>query len=208
LYTLYARENAGSAAVEALLALLDVPHKLVAVPKTPEAKAPDWYYTINPRGEVPTLLLSDGTVMTESAAMMIYLADAHPAAGLAPPACTAARTQYLRWMIFLSATIYPAALRFYYPDRHSINPGHADAIAAQAAQDMARDFSQFAAHMGDGPFILGAAISAVDVYAAMLLAWSDDLDQLFAQHLKLKNLYAATTTIPAVQKVWNRNGMP
>jgi glutathione S-transferase len=208
MYKLYARANTGSAAVEALLALLGVPHTLVDVEKQADGSAADWYAAINPRREVPTLELPDHSLMTESAAMMIHLADAHPEAGLAPAVGMAARAQYLRWMVYLAVAPYTSDLRMYYSDRFSTDPGHAEAIKARAIVDLARDFAVLDAQMGEGPFILGPKMSAVDLYAAMILSWSNDVPGLFAAHPKLKRLYDAVVAVPAVAKVWAGNNMP
>ncbi len=208
MYKLYARKNAGSAAVEALLAVLNVPHEVVDVAKPATGKAPEWFYAINPRGEIPALQLPDGSVMTESAAMMIHLADAHPEAGMAPAVGTAVRAQYLRWMIYLAAAPYATDLRMYYSERYSTDPAHAEGIKAKAIIDLAQDFSVFADALGIGPFILGKALSASDIYAAMLFTWSDDMPALFSRHPNLKVLYEHVSNIAAIRKVWNRNGMP
>jgi glutathione S-transferase len=207
MYKLYARKNTGSAAVEALLNLLGVPFEMIDVDKTEAGAAPDWYKAINPRGEVPSLGLPDGSVMTESAAMMVYLADAHPAAGLAPKLTDANRAQYLRWMVYLAAAPYGTDLRLYYPDRYSTDASHAEAIKAKASIDLARDFGMFAAGIGEGPFALGKTLSAVDIYAAMLFTWSDDVEGLFANLPKLKRLYEAVSANNAVRKVWDSHGM-
>jgi glutathione S-transferase len=207
MYKLYARKNSGSAAIEALLAQLAVPFEIIEVLATDDGKAPNWYFAINPRGEVPALALPDGSVMTESAAIMIHLADVHPEAGLAPALGTSARAQYLRWMIYLAAAPYTSDLRLYYPHRYSTDPTHAAAIKAKASVDLARDFDVFAAEMGEGPYVLGNKISAVDLYASMLLTWSDDVEGLFAKHPKLKRLYDAVAENTTVKKVWDRNGM-
>jgi glutathione S-transferase len=208
MYKLYARKNAGSVAVGALLALLNVEHEVVEVLKTPTGAAPDWFAAINPCGEIPALALPDESVMTESAAMMIYLADAYPEAGLAPAVGTAARAQYLRWMLYMATATYTSDLRMYYAARFSTDPSHADGIKAKAIIDLAHDFDIFAAEMGPGPFILGEKLSAADLYTAMLLSWSNDMPALFAKHAKLKQLYGAVSAIPAVRKVWDWNGMP
>jgi glutathione S-transferase len=207
MYKLYARKNTGSTAVEALLTLLGVQFEMIDVDKTETGAAPDWYKVINPRGEVPSLGLPDGSVMSESAAMMIFLADAHPAAGLAPKLTDANRAQYLRWIVYLAAAPYATDLRLYYPERYSTDPSHAEAIKAKASIDLARDFDVFAAGMGQGPFVLGKKLSAVDLYAAMLFTWSDDVEGLFAKHPKLKQLYDSVTAQPAIRKVWDRNGL-
>ena len=207
MYKLYARKGSGNAAVEALLAQLGVDHQVIEVGKTPDGSAPDWYLALNPRGEVPTLELPDHSIMTESAAMMIHLADAHPEAGLAPPVGTAARAQFLRWMVYFATAPYTSDLRMFYPERYSTDPAHADAIKAKAILDLARDFDLFAAQMGDGPFILGDKLSAADIYAAMILSWSDDEKALFVRHPKLKTLYQAVAANPPIRKVWDRSGM-
>mgnify|MGYP003513541254 FL=1 len=84
MFKLYARPNAGSAAVEALLAECGAAFEIIDILREPDGTVPRSFLQINPRGEVPTLRLADNSIMTESAAMMIYLADLHPAAGLAP----------------------------------------------------------------------------------------------------------------------------
>jgi glutathione S-transferase len=207
MYKLYARKGAGSAAVEALLVLLGVPFDIINVPKTETGAAPAWFLALNPRGEVPALHLPDGSLMTESAAMMIYLADAHSEAGLAPGLATAERAHYLRWLVYMAAAAYNSDLRLFYPERYSTDPTHAAAIKAKASLDLAHDFEVFADEMGQGPFVLGNTMSAADLYVAMLLTWSDDVEGLFAKHPKLNRLYDAVAEHAAVRKVWDRNGM-
>jgi glutathione S-transferase len=207
MYKLYARKGAGSAAVEAFLAGLGVDHEIVEVEKNRDGTFPDWFMAINPRAEIPALELSDKSLMTESAAMMIHLADAHPEAGLAPTVGTPARAQYLRWLLYMASAAYNSDLRMYYPQRYSLDPSHADGIKAKAIIDLARDFDIFAKEMGEGPFILGDKMCAADIYVAMLLVWSNDVDGLFAKHPKLKRLYDGVSALPAVRKAWDRNGM-
>jgi GST-like protein len=62
---------------------------------------------LNPLGQVPTLVLPDGSVMTESAAIILHLADVRPDAGLVPPAGHRDRTAFLRWLVFLVSAVYP-----------------------------------------------------------------------------------------------------
>jgi glutathione S-transferase len=146
--------------------------------------------------------------MTESAAMMIYLADLHPAASLAPSVTSPLRARYLRWMLYFATAVYMADLRMHYPARHSTDVAHATGIKAKAIEDMGRDFDIFAKELGEGPFILGQNMSAVDIYAAMLISWVPDVPQLFARHANIKCLYALVAARPLIAKVWARNEMP
>jgi glutathione S-transferase len=206
MYTLYARNGAGSMAPEALLAACGADYKVIVVERMPDGSFPEYFHRINPKAEVPTLVLPDDTVMTESAAMMIYLADRFPAAGLAPPAAAPARAPYLRWQVYLAATIYISDLRLFYPARYSTDPAAADGIKARAAQMMDAEFAIYAGALGEGPFILGAQMSAVDIYAAMLCTWVPDRAQLFARHPNLQRMYEAVLARPEIRAVWTRNG--
>ena len=208
MFKLYARNNSGSAAVEALLELLGVTYEIIDIPQPADGFAPAWYLAINPLGQVPSLALADDSVMTESAAIMLHLGDAFPGAGLAPAVGGSDRARYLRWMLFLASSVYMTDLRLYYPQRHSTDAAHAPAIKAKAIIDLNRNFDVLAEAIGEGPFILGSRISAVDLYAAMLLSWSEDVAGLFARQPRLATFYRAVSANIKVRAVWDRNGMP
>ena len=208
MFTLYARPGAGSAAVEALLCEVGAAFRVEDVARMANGLVPDSYLAINPRGEVPALRLANDSVMTESAAMMIYVADLFPAANLAPAIDAPARSIYLRWMLYFASAVYMADLRFYYPARYSKEVSHADSIKAKAIDHMDRDFAIFAAALGQGPYILGEVFSAVDIYAAMLVSWAPDLAALFARHPNVKAHYDAVALRPKIAPVWVRNEMP
>ena len=105
MYTLYARNGAGSLAVEALLAACGADYKVIVLNRKPDGSFEDFFLAINPKAEVPTLVLPDGSVMTESAAMMIHICEQHPAAGLAPAPGAPGRAQFLRWQVYLAAAL-------------------------------------------------------------------------------------------------------
>ncbi len=208
MYKLYARAGSGSAAVEALLAELGAPFELIDVPRNPDKSIPDWFREINPRGEVPALMLPDGSTMTESAAMMIYLADCFPAKRLAPDFDHPARAQYLRWMVYLAAGPYISDLRMFYPDRYSEDASHVAGIKAKAIVDLNRDFDVLAHGLGQGPYLLGTDFSAVDIYAALLISWSDDIPKLLGRHANLKRLFGLVAARALVAPIWARNNIP
>ncbi len=208
MFTLYSRPGSGSAAVEALLAELDVPFRFEDVPAGPDRRTPQHYLAINPRGEIPSLQLADNSFMTESAAMMIYLADLYPEKGFAPAASAPDRAIYLRWMLYFATAVYAADLRFYYPERYIANVEHAKSVKAQSVIAMERDFQIFANQLGKANFILGNSFSAVDLYATMLISWAPDVEALFAKHANLKAFYGRVAARPKTAVVWTRNQMP
>ena len=72
-------------APEALLAACGADYKVIVLERKPDGSFEEFFHAINPKAEVPTLVLPDDSIMTESAAMMIHIAELHPEAGLAPP---------------------------------------------------------------------------------------------------------------------------
>src|ERR1022692_4274853 len=105
-FIVYGRPGYGSAPVEAALTLIGLDYRVEEGAAWTAATAPDGLAAVNPMRQIPALILPSGELMTESAAILIWLADAFPAAGLAPPVESPIRPAFLRWMVFASAAIY------------------------------------------------------------------------------------------------------
>src|SRR6185369_5851314 len=116
-YKLYGRANAGSLAPQIVLEEIGAPYEMIWVSKSPADVA--ILRKVNPAGKVPALVLPDGTSVFESAAILIHLTHAYPAANLAPPAGSTAHARFLQWMLFLSSSVYESCLRSYYAERYS-----------------------------------------------------------------------------------------
>lgn len=206
MYTLYARDWAGSLAVEALLAACGAAYEVVVVGRKADGTYEDTFLAINPKAEVPTLQLPDGSVMTESAAMMIHIAEQFPEAGLAPRAGEAGRAQFLRWQVFFATAAYMSNLRLFYPERYTNDAAGTEGIKARAAETLDQEFAIYAGALGGRRFMLGR-FSALDIYAAMLVSWAPDPAALFTRHPNLKRMYDAVLENDAVRRVWARNGV-
>jgi glutathione S-transferase len=198
-YKLFGWAGSGSMAVQVALEEIGVPYERIWVAREPQALAE--FRKLNPTGRVPALELPDGTVMFESAAMLIHLAAAHGEARLAPSPGTAAHARFLQWMVFMSANVYESVLRIYYSDRYS-NRGSEDAaaIAAKATDDY---FAQLALVGGSlAPYVLGGDYSLADVYLYMLASWSPgEPARLHARTPKIGAHAALLKARPAVAKV-------
>src|SRR3954467_5683999 len=115
-YVLYGAKGSGSAAVEAALTLGNLPHRAVeAATWLPESKLEE-LRAVNPLRQIPTLVLPDGTVMTESAAILIHLGLAHPQSGLLPEQASA-RAAAMRGLVYIAANCYSAISILDYPER-------------------------------------------------------------------------------------------
>jgi glutathione S-transferase len=197
-YTLYGRRNAGSLAPQILLEEIGAPYEIIWVGKTaPEIEA---LRRVNPAGKIPSLVLPEGTVVAESAAILIHLTNAHPDAGLAPRAGSAAHARFLQWMVFLSANVYEAALRYFYSERYSTGgAAAAPAIKAQALTDYGAHLERASAELS--PYVLGEKLSAADPYLHMLADWfPQDVQPLAARLPKLAQHAELLRRRPATRK--------
>jgi len=127
-------------------------------------KAPA-YLAINPLGKVPALRHGDN-VVTESAAICAYLADAFPAAGLAPPPGDRLRGPYYRWLFLAAGPLEQAdtniELGFEVP------PDKRSGVGFGTMADMV---AMIEAALGDREYLVGSRFSAADLYLGMCLYW-------------------------------------
>lgn len=205
MYRIYARPQTGSMVVEAALEEIGAPYEIITVKRDAAKRPTPEYLDINPLGQVPTLQLPDGSIMTESAAIAIYLCDKHAKAELAPTPDSNLRAPFLRWLIFLATNIYTSDLRIYYPDRYTSKPQESDAVKSAALDAMAREWKIYANALGDKAYTLGDRCSILDVYAAMLATWNLDVPAFFRLHPNVRALYDRVIARPAVARVWQRH---
>ena len=105
-YKLYGRAGWGSTLVEAQLAWYGLPFEFEGVDdlfKSAEARAR--LEKVNPLAQVPTLVMPDGAIMTESAAITLLLADITGKDSLVPPPNAKERGKFLRWLVFIVANL-------------------------------------------------------------------------------------------------------
>lgn len=209
-YVLHGDRGSGSAPVEMALAEIGAPVELRAVPLGSDAQLSAEYRRINPMGRIPALVLPDGTVLTETIAILLTLADRHPEASLLPPAGSSERARALRWMVLAGAEGYPHVTRADYPERFSAEPAHAQAIRARAREmyrDLWRLMEAEAGLTGDdaAPFLLGARFTVADIYIAVLSLWLGGASWLPEACPRLAALGRAVAARPRIAPVWARH---
>jgi glutathione S-transferase len=198
-YKLYGRQGSGSLAVQVALEEIGVPFERIWIANEPAAVAR--FREINPTGKVPALALPDGTLMFESAAILIHLSLAHPSADLAPPPGTGEHALFLQWMTFLSANAYEAALRMYYSERISTRGAlDAEPIREQGTRDFLAHVELLSRSLK--PYVLGARYSIADVYLYMLASWYPAGSEELHARLPPLGIHAQTLSLrPAVSAV-------
>ena len=201
--TLYAATGTGSVAPQALLAHLDVEHRIQWIDYDSEEHHADAYLKVNPRGQLPTLVLEDGTVVTESLAIVLLIAERY-GSGIMPPAGSSEHALTYRWMAFAATNLYEGLLRILYPDSYTTNPD-SEPVKSSADAYLHNAFGILEREIGTGNHLVGDTVGIVDIYVAMLLTWYPDQEKLRESYPGLTRVFEAATALSAVRKVFEEN---
>jgi GST-like protein len=166
-FLLHGEANSGAVAVEAALTLIGLPYRMVETTTRDPNGSPG-----TPFGQVPALRLPSGEVMTESAAILIWLADSHPAARLSPAWDAPERPAFLRWMGFVSSAIYAHYWALDYPVRLVSERAAQAEVRTSLERRIAHGWGVMEAGITPGWFLLGEAISVLDLYVTVVSRWT------------------------------------
>jgi GST-like protein len=204
MYKLFARPGWGSVLVEAQLSWYGLPFAVEDVDDLfRSAPARERLAPLNRLAQLPTLVLPDGAVMTESAAITLYLAETVGSSELVPAAGEAERPAFLRWLIFLVANIYPTFTYVDEPTRFAPAAAAAE-FADTVGRYRERLWGIVEAAAGEEWF-LGRRFSALDVYLAVMTRWRPRR-VWFAEHRpRLYDIALRAEAALHVAQVWQRN---
>jgi GST-like protein len=203
--TLIATRGAGSTLVEAGYALAGVELRIEYMDYEQPGPEQDRLIRLNPLRQVPTLLRADGSLMTESAAILLHLAEMQPQARLMPEPRDPRRADFLRWLLFLNAAIYPT---FTYGDEpRQWVEGEAAAAQLRASTHRRREhgWRQLERSLEPAPWLLGADFSLLDLYVGVMSRWRPRRDWFARECPRLHAVALAVDAKPELAEVWKRN---
>jgi GST-like protein len=203
-YVVYGGKGTGSVAVEAALTLAGAPYRVVERADWKAVAQDEAYAAINPMRQLPALALPSGELMTESAAILMQIAEAHPDAGLAPPAGAPLRPRFLRWMSFLSSQVYALYWIRDVPSR--IAEGEAaQALAKQRTEARIADCWRIMGEQlaPEGRFLLGEEPSVLDIYLTVLSRWGPRRRRFYAAAPNLEPVVKALDAEPRLAALWD-----
>ena len=202
---LYGEPGWGSVLIETQLAWYGMPFTFEAVGdvfEQPEARAR--LEKINPLGQIPTLVLADATVMTESAAITLWLAEQAGSGDLVPEPGAPERARFLRWLIFITSNIYPTYTYADLPSRFVPQADARDGFAEAVGQYAKKLYRQLDGE-ASAPWFLGERFSALDIYICTLTHWRPGRLWFETDAGKLMAITEATQRLPRLAEVWARN---
>lgn len=124
------------------------------------------YRAINPRGYVPMLELDDGSRHTEVAALLQYVGDLAPAAGLMPAAGTRERFEALQWLTFISSELHKTFSPWLF------HKETADSTRQAVKEKLKLRFGDLEARLAGREWLVGERFTVADAYGFTIMSWS------------------------------------
>jgi GST-like protein len=209
-HILYGYKGSGSAAVEAALVMAGVPHRIVEAASWDDKSALDELTRANPLAQIPTLVLPDGTVLSESAAILVHLGLVHPHSGLLPGE-PSARALAVRGLVYVAANCYSAIGIIDFPERYcaECDDGARQRIVAGTRARLHGVWDAFAdSFMRDAPFLGGVQPGALDLLACVVSKWSGTRAHLQSVRPAFHELLLRIEQHPQIAPVFGRHWPP
>jgi GST-like protein len=197
-------KGCGSAIVEAAFAVAKMPLEYEEVDYGAGSATRERLLGVNPLGQVPALILPDGSVMTESLAIVHYLNDLAPRAGLVPGKGDEARIAFLRWSTFLIAAIYPTFSYGDEPAKWVEDVQGAKQLRESTNRHREAQWLRLEEIAGD-PWFLGAKMTALDLYVAVMTHWRPGRKWFTTHTPRLLAISEKTSATAGVADVIKRN---
>ena len=199
MYTLYHQDGTRSGAALLVLEEGGLEYDLRHIDITADEHRSEDFLAVNPRGLIPTLVTDSGEVICETAAIMMYLADRHRLAELAPLPHEAGRGALHDWLFYHVGEVQEAGKRLAYANRYSTDPTDIPRVRARAADALLERWRIVDRHLAHkGPYHLGTRFSLVDLYLSITTTWLGMGDERVGgpgTDLRLQNL-------PAVERCY------
>ena len=120
---------------------------------------------INSKGYVPALVLDNGELLTENAALLPYIADLEPSARLAPPNGTLERYRLVEWLAFINSELHKSFSPLFAPNAP-------EDMKKYARGNLAKRLAWVSERLGSNSYLLGERFTVADSYLFVVLSWS------------------------------------
>jgi GST-like protein len=194
-------KGSGSVIAEAFLALADIPYVHEEVNYQDDGPDREKLLRYNPVGQVPTLILSDGSVLTETMAVAAYTDYRDPELRLIPRILSEVG-EFWRWCAFLVSAIYPTFTYGDYP-RRWVKSGPEELVKSTGEQR--KKLWMIMEHQAKDPYFLGTNFSAIDIYLMVMRNWGPRRKWFDEFCPKISRIADNMETEPALKDLMARN---
>ena len=207
MYKLYNVKAWGSLSIHLLLEELGVPYTNIWM--TAEQVRDPEFRAVSPLGMVPALGLADGSSVYESAAIVSFLVAAHPDGGMSPAIGTEAYGDFMSVLHMMSTELYPAISLAFGGSSYAQTPAQDAHIIATATERAGIYWKLLESRLTeDGPWLMGEAFSALDLYGFMLSIWGRPSEAaLHGRFPAIAKLAAAVRARPKLKAALESHGV-
>ena len=202
MFTVYGAADSGSVVIEAALTWMGLPYRVVeAAPwGPPEQRA--ILEKVSPLGQVPVLELPDGQRLTESVAILLWLADSKEGRTFAPGPGHPDRATFLRWLIFIPANIY-AMYTIKDNVAEWVSDGEAQTeLTAKTIDRVAAMWRVMEAEVEPAPYIFGDDPTFLDLFVAVASRWTPRRNAFYPACPKLGAMVRRLDADPRLSTLW------
>ena len=204
-FTIFSALGSGGVPVEAAMTLIGLPFEVIEAPTWEGEAQAAKVAGINPLKQIPALVTPDGETITESAAILIWLADRYPEARLGPGVDDPARAQFLRWMTFIPASIYSL---FWISDEPSRLAGPDEDLQARikaAIKERIVDcWAMMERQITPGRYLLGDELTVLDIYVTVLSRWGPRRVRFYEAAPRMSEVVKRVDADPRLAGFWAR----
>jgi GST-like protein len=200
---LFSVKGYGSAIVEGVLALAGVEFENRRVEESQVGRKSDILLKYNPLGQIPTMLLANGQVMTESAAICLLFGEGH--SDLVPPPSAPERAEFLRWLIFMVAAVYPTFTYGDDPSQWVQTPEAQKNLKDSTNQHREKMWLYIESQIKPSPWFLGSRFSVLDIYVAVMVHWRPREEWFEKNCSKLFSIFKNCLAQPKLGQVLREN---
>lgn len=202
-YTLYGAPGSGATPIHAALTLIGAQVETVDIAPWEGDAERERVAGVNPMRQVPALVLPSGEVMTESAAILIWLGDRYPEAQLCPAPDDPLRARYLRWMVYLPAAIYSMFWVRDEPSRLVPDPAAQAAMLERTAERIAHCWQLMDSQIEEpAPYLLGEKISMLDLYVTVVSRWTPRRRRFYRVAPRMTQVVRRVDADPRLAEFW------
>jgi len=163
------------------------------------------YLAIHSLGRVPALEVTPGVILTETPALLTYIADQDPARDLLPQSGLQ-RARAAEWMSLLSTTVHVAFLSFFRPDRFTADKAAIEALKVDGRRHFWRMIEHVESRLPEEGFVLGADYTLCDAYLTVFFLWARRFEFPVVELPKYQRLATQVLARPAVRRTLEQEG--